>query len=352
MASFHIRSRQVGGDAPVFIIAEIGANHNGDPTLAKKMVGAAAAAGVDAVKFQTYTAASLLADTERVIKWGPPGAEKSEPISKMFDRLALPLDSYKDIFGYAASLGLIAFSTPFSIEEAHFLAELDAPCYKIASSDVTYLDLLRAVGGFKKPVLLSLGKSTLSEADTAITTLLRAGCEALAILHCVAQYPAPMSEMNLRTIPALSAMYPECVVGLSDHSMGMTACLGAVALGAKIVEKHFTLDRHQEGPDHWFSADPEEMKQLVQEIRGLEAALGQSRKQVMPCEEKERFVSTRSLVLKTEVKAGTVITEEHLKIVRPGWGIHPHDKDKVIGLQIRRNLAAGTVLKWEHFRPE
>jgi sialic acid synthase SpsE len=350
MVDFNIGCREIGKESPIFIVAEIGANHNGDPLLAKEMIKAAAAAAVDAVKFQIYTSASLLADADRIISWGPPGKEKSEPIGEMFDRLALPPDSYEDLFSFAKSLGLIAFATPFSIEEAHFLAELNVPCYKIASSDVSYLDLLREVARYRKPILLSLGKSTLGEVDEAIRTLLSAGCEDLALLHCVAQYPAPINEMNLRTISALSAIYPECVVGLSDHSLGITPCLGAIALGAKIVEKHFTLDHHLEGPDHWFSSDLNEMRQLVKEVRLLESALGQPGKGILPCEKQERVTSTRSLVLKTGLKAGTAVTEENLKIVRPGWGIHPHDKEKIIGLKVQYDLPTNTVLKWDHFR--
>ena len=348
VSAFRLRERPVGNGASTFIVAEIGANHNGDAALAAEMIRVAAGIGVDAIKLQTYTADCLLADKERVITWGAPGREKQESVGCMFDRLALPLECYPSLFAEAERLGLIAFSTPFSVELARFLAPL-VPCFKVASSDVTYYDLLGALGGYKKPVLLSTGKSTLGEIDDAVNTLLATGVSDIALLHCVAQYPAPINEMNLRTIPALSSLYPNCVIGLSDHSEGITASLGAVALGARVIEKHFTLDKNLDGPDHWFSADPAEMKNLVTEVRRLESASGESRKTILPCEQIERMTSTRSLVLAKDVAVGEQLTEGHLKVVRPGWGIHPREKPNIIGLRTRLSLMAGTVLKWEHF---
>jgi len=347
MPAFRIDQREVGEGARAFIVAEIGANHNGDPALASQLMRAAASAGVDAVKFQTYSADCLLADRDRVIAWGPPGRERREPVGAMFDRLSLPLQAYPQLFAEARALGLIAFSTPFSVEFARFLAPL-VPCFKVASSDVTFHDLLRAVAECKKPVMLSVGKSTLGEVEEALTALQAGGCAEIALLHCVAQYPAPMEEMNLRTIPALAGMFPQAVIGFSDHSEGITAALGAVALGARVLEKHFTLDHALEGPDHWFSADPAEMTQLVKETRRLEAALGGARKTVLPCEQAERRTSVRSLVLARDIAAGQVLTEAHLKVLRPGWGIHPRDKAQVIGLTAQVSLPAGTVLTWEH----
>jgi sialic acid synthase SpsE len=347
MTTFHVGERAVGDGASTFLVAEIGANHNGDPALAAEMIRVAAGIGVDAVKFQTYTADCLLADKDRVITWGLPGQEQQEPVGEMFDRLSLPMDSYHSLFAEAERLGLFAFSTPFSTEFARFLAPV-VPCFKIASSDVTFYDLLETVAEFKKPVLLSTGKSTLAEVDDAVTTLFESGCADIALLHCVAQYPAPMNEMNLRTIPALAGMYPGCVIGFSDHSEGITAALGAVALGARIIEKHFTLDKNMVGPDHWFSSDPEEMRKLVAQIRALESALGGSRKTILACEQNERQTSTRSLVLARDIAVGERLTEGHLKVVRPGWGIHPREKPNLIGLRMRMSLTAGTVLKWEH----
>jgi sialic acid synthase SpsE len=348
---FAIAGRPVGGDHPAFIVAEIGANHNGDIELAKRTIDAAAECGVDAVKFQTYTAAELLADTGRLLTWGPEGKEITEPIGAMFDRLSLPRHMHRELFDYAAGRGLIAFSTPFSVDGLRFLTEeVGAPCIKSAASDVNHVDLLAAAAKSGKPVMLSLGKCTLSEADMAVGLLLENGASEIVVMHCVSQYPSPMEEMNLRVIGALARLYPECVIGFSDHSLGITAALGAVTLGAKVIEKHFTLDKSLEGPDHWFSMDPADMASLVREIRNLEAAMGHPRKRVLSCEIDERRKSVRSLVLSRPIAKGEPLTADHLKIVRPGWGISPFDRDKVLGMRVNADLPANTVLTWDHLR--
>ncbi|MHB9922114.1 N-acetylneuraminate synthase family protein [Clostridium botulinum] len=350
MSSFEINDRIIGKEFPTYIVAEIGANHNGDIKLAKKMIEVAAECGVDAVKFQTYTSKELVADIDRVVTWGPCGRQKSEPIGKMFDRIALPKEAHKEVFEYAKQFGLTAFSTPFSIEGVKFLNQLQVPCFKVAASDVDYLDMLKEMALSRAPVMLSLGKCTLGEADLAIQTLIESGCKKIVIMHCVSQYPSPMNEMNLKVIKGLKNIYPECVIGFSDHSMGITAALGAVTLGARVVEKHFTLDKNMDGPDHWFSMDPIDMKNLVTEIRNLESAMGYPRKVVLKCEEQGRKNSIRSLVLKRDLRAGMKITEDCIKIVRPGWGIKPYDKEKIIGLKVVKDLKKDTVLTWDIFK--
>lgn len=347
----NIETKKVGYQEPTFIVAEIGANHNGDMKLAKKTIKAAAEAGVDAVKFQTYSADELLADHNRILTYGQEGSEREESIGQMFDRLALKREQHAELFAYAKELGVIPFSTPFSVDGVHFLdKELEVPCFKVAASDVNYIEMLKALGKTKKPVMLSLGKCTIGEADIAIKTLFESGCEKLIIMHCVAQYPSPMNEMNLKIIDTLKSMYPECIVGFSDHSIGATAAIGAVVLGARVVEKHFTLDKKLEGPDHWFSLNPFEMKFLVDEIRNIEMALGTSRKRIMPSEIEERKTSIRSIVLKTDMNKGEILKETNVKYTRPGWGISPTDIEKIIGLKVTQNLMKNTVLKWEHFK--
>lgn len=349
-ATIRLNDRVVGGNSPTFVIAEIGANHNGDLNLARELVHAAAETGADAVKFQLYSSEELLADRQRIITWGPPERPTREPIGELFDRLSLPRDAYAGLFDEARELGLIAFATPFSVDGARFLSELGVPAFKVASSDVAYLDFLRTLANMGKPILLSVGKSTLGEMDRAVTEILRVQqTPQLAVLHCVASYPAPLDQLNLRFIQTLNLLFPECVIGFSDHSIGNVAAIAAVTLGARIIEKHFTLARDMDGPDHWFSADVAEMTALVRDIRALEAALGSSRKEITPSEQEERKVSTRSLVLREPLLAGTILREEHLKVVRPGWGIHPHDKAKVVGLRVAQDLEKDTVLEWRHF---
>lgn len=346
----YIENKFIANDSPTFIVAEIGANHNGDVELAKRAVDAAAECGVDAVKFQTYTAEELVADVERIVTWGPAGRQVSEPVGEMFNRIALPREKHKEVFDYAKRQGLIAFSTPFSIEGVDFLSHLDVPCYKVASSDVNYHALLIRLAQTGKPIMLSLGKCTLGEADDAISLLWDNKCKDLVIMHCVANYPSQMEDMNLNVIKSLKNMYPHCVLGFSDHSLGITASIGAVAFGARVIEKHFTLDKKMIGPDHWFSMDPSDMQNLVTEIRNLEIAMGHPHKRILKSEQAGRDNSIRSLVLAADVKEGRILKRSDLKAVRPGGGVSPAEIDKVIGLKVMTDLSKNTVLKWDHFK--
>ncbi len=350
MTQFAFGGRAIGQGRPCFIVAEIGANHDGDPQRCLEMVRMAADCGADAIKLQTYSAAELVSDPQRIVAWGPPGRERREPVGAMFDRLALPRQAHPAIFEEARRLGMEAFSTPFSLDALDFLQGLEPPGWKIASSDVGYLDMLQAMGGSGRPVILSTGKHTLAEVDEAVRVLRAAGCRDLALLHCIAKYPAPMDQMALRSIPALAAVYADAVIGLSDHSIGIVAALGAVALGAKVIEKHVTYDKAADGPDHWFSADPAELKALVEGVREMEAALGAVQLGVTDCEIVERRDSIRSLVLARDVPAGQPIALADLTARRPGWGISPMRRDEVAGMAAKHDLAAGAVLTWDLLR--
>ncbi|NEQ36715.1 MAG: pseudaminic acid synthase [Okeania sp. SIO3I5] len=350
MADFVIGKIPVGNNAAPLVVAEIGANHDGDVKKAELMLRQVAATGAKAVKFQTYTAEELVADSQRFINWGPPGKEQKERIGEVFKRLTLPREAHADIFQLARELGLEVFSTPFSEDGVDFLMTLDVPCFKVAASDVNHLPMLRHIARTGKPVLLSLGKCTLSEADTAITTLFENGCQELCIMHCISQYPSPMEEMNLRVIPTLATLYPECVIGFSDHSLGITAPIAAVALGARVIEKHVTLNQDDFGPDHWFSLNMEQLQGLVNGVNEAYVALGHPRKRVVACENHERKTSVRSLVLRHPVTAGHQLQPEDLKIVRPGGGITPEFLDVVVGMKVSSDLAENTVLQWEMFK--
>ena len=238
-----IEDRIISNDSPAFIIAEVGANHNGDLELAKKSIDAAADCGVDAVKFQTYTAEELLSNQETIVTTGPKG-EKTQTLKELFDSVTLKREFHQEIYNYAKSKGLICFSTPFSLEGVAFLEDIGNPIYKIASSDVNYVDMLEAIANTKKPVFLSTGKCTLSDMDMAIELLQNNGTSDLCLLHCVANYPSKMEHMNLNVIKTLKQMYPDCIIGFSDHSLGITAALGAICFGAKIIEKHFTINKN------------------------------------------------------------------------------------------------------------
>ncbi len=344
-----IEDRIISNDSPTFIIAEVGANHNGDLKLAKKCIDAAALCGVDAVKFQTYTTEELLSHKEAIVTIGQNG-EITQTLKELFDSVTLKREFHKEIYDYAKSKGLICFSTPFSVEGVAFLEELDNPIYKIASSDVNYVDMLEVIGATKKPVFLSTGKCTLSDMDMAIELLQKSGTNDLCLLHCVANYPSKIENMNLNVIKTLKQMYPECIIGFSDHSFGITASLGAVCFGAKIIEKHFTVDKNLEGPDHWFSMDPTDMKNLVNEIRNLEVAFGTQRKFLPQNEVLEKHWATRSLHINKDLKAEDIINKEDLDMLRPGYGISPFDRDKVIGIKLAKDIKKGTVLEWAHLQ--
>lgn len=344
-----IEDRIISNDSPAFIIAEVGANHNGDLKLAKKCIDAAALCGVDAVKFQTYTTEELLSHKEAIVTIGQNG-EITQTLKELFDSVTLKREFHKEIYDYAKSKGLICFSTPFSVEGVAFLEELDNPIYKIASSDVNYVDMLEVIGATKKPVFLSTGKCTLSDMDMAIELLQKSGTNDLCLLHCVANYPSKMENMNLNVIKTLKQMYPECIIGFSDHSLGITASLGAVCFGAKIIEKHFTVDKNLEGPDHWFSMDPTDMKNLVIGIRDLEVAFGTQRKFLPQNEVLEKHWATRSLHINKDLKAEDIINKEDLDMLRPGYGISPFDRDKVIGIKLAKDIKKGTVLEWLHLQ--
>ena len=345
-----IGSKIISNDSPTFIIAEVGANHNGNLELAKKSIDAAALCGVDAVKFQTYTTNELLSNKEGIVVYGKNGDEISETVKEMFDKVTLKREFHKEIFDYAKSKGILCFSTPFSKQGVEFLEQLNNPIYKIASSDVNYVDMLEVIGTTKKPVFLSTGKCTLSDMDMAINLLQNSGTTDLCLLHCIANYPSKMENMNLNVIKTLKQMYPECVIGFSDHSLGITASLGAVCFGAKIIEKHFTIDKNLEGPDHWFSMDPIDMKNLVSEIRNLEMAFGTQRKILNLSEEPEKYWSTRSLHINKDLKSGDTVNKEDLDMLRPGYGISPFDRDKIVGMKVTKDIDKNQVLEWSHFK--
>lgn len=350
MAEFSIGSIRVGDDAPPVVVAEIGANHDGSPARASEMLSAIAATGAKLVKFQLYTAEELVADVDREVTWGPVGRQRKERIGDMFRRLSLPWEAMRDLFAEARALGLVPFATPFSEAGADKLVEIGAPAIKIAASDVNHLPLLKHVAGLKVPVILSLGKCTLAEANEAFECLVSHGCLRLALLHCVATYPSPMNEMNLKTIPTLKQLYPEAVVGFSDHSLGVTAAVAAVALGARIVEKHVTYDKRAEGPDHWFSLDMNDLKTLVTAVADAHSALGHPRNRVLDCEKATRPRSTRSIIAARDLPAGHVLEKDDLKIVRPGTGLPPALIEHVLGMKLTKPVHCNQPLTWDCFK--
>lgn len=350
MADFPIGKLKAGNNKLPLVCAEIGANHDGNIDKAMLMLEEIASAGAKVVKFQFYTAEELVADKERIVRWGPEGREVEEPIGRMFDRLSLSKDNFRELFNRARELQLEPFATPFSEGGVDFLVSLNVSCIKIASSDVTHLPLLRYIAQTRKPVILSLGKSTLAETDEAVNCLVKNNSGPLALLHCVASYPSPMEEMNLRVIPILAQLYPESVIGLSDHSMGTTAAAASVALGARIIEKHVTLCQEDLGPDHWFSLKINDLSELISRVEDTYKVLGDSRKRVMSCETTGKQKGTRSIVAAKDIAAGTVLNSTDLKALRPGTGIPPKNLKALEGMIIQRDIRKNSVLTWDHFK--
>jgi len=329
----------------LFLIAEIGANHDGDPAKAHRMIDLFADAGADAVKFQTYSTDVLVADVERPYTYGPPGRKTTEPIGEMFARLSLPRKAHRELFDHARERGVVPFTTLFDPGDVEFALGLGQELFKISSGDVNYRQLLEAVAAVGRPVVISGGKCTIGELDRAIEVLERGSCP-IGLMHCVAAYPTPIESANLRVLETYQRQYPDVVPGFSDHTVGITCSMGAVALGARLIEKHVTYDRDAAGPDHWFSSNAEEFAAMVEATRDLLSALGSPRKRILDTEEQGAKYGRRSIVAARDLPEGHMLKPEDLAFLRPGTGIDPFDVDRVIGRKLMRAVAAGAPVEW------
>lgn len=342
-----IAHRRIGPDAPPFVIAEMSGNHNQSLERALAIVEAAAQAGAHALKIQTYTADTMtldLADGDFVIA-DPASLWAGKTLHKLYDEAHTPWEWHAPIFARARELGLIAFSTPFDETAVDFLETLDVPCYKIASFEMTDLPLIRKVAATGKPMIISTGMSNTAEIDETVRTARAAGCHELILLKCTSTYPATPSNTNLRTIPNLRE-WSGCEVGLSDHTMGIGAAVAAVALGATVIEKHFTLARADGGVDAAFSLEPAEMRALVVESERAWQALGRVNYGA-GAEEQKSLQFRRSLYVAADIRAGEVFTPDNLRAIRPGLGLPPKYLDRLLGKTARRNLARGTPIGWD-----
>ncbi len=331
-----------------YVIAEIGANHNGDMALAKKMIDSAVECGADAVKFQSWTNKSLICKQEYDANQSYDDDPKKHfgSLQEMVDKYYLRTEQHFELKRYCDEIGVDFCSTPFSLAEADLLEELDVPFYKIASMDINHWPLLRHVAKKGKPVIISTGMSDLSEIDEAVRVLEEAGAKEIVILHCIAIYPPKLEDIHLNNIPTLASAfgYP---VGFSDHSIGSAIPLASVALGASVIEKHFTLDKGLEGWDHAISANPSEMKEICSGAKSIVASLGSTRRTVSEAELEKRDKFRRSLVLRREMKAGEAITMEDLDFKRPGTEIPPNQLEFVVGRRLRKDLHSDDLLRWE-----
>ncbi len=318
-----------------FLIAEIGSNHNGEFDVARRLMDIASEADADAVKFQSFLADQLVT----------PDHDDYELLKK----IELPYDWYLKLKEEADQRGLIFFSTATNSTTLQWLEEVNVELYKIASPNITHLPLIMETSATGKPVIISTGMADLSTIDEAVNTFLMTGNTSLALLHCITEYPAIEKHINLRFIPALQSLYSH-PVGYSDHTMGIAIAVGAVTLGAKIIEKHVTLDRNMQGPDHHYALEPKEFIDMVVSIRDVEKALGQSNKVVSNAEREKSNAYWRSIHAANNLQKGKSLNIDDMIIVRPNDGLHPRHLEDLVGLRLTRSVKLGEPLTWDVFR--
>ncbi|HNR50445.1 MAG TPA: N-acetylneuraminate synthase [Deltaproteobacteria bacterium] len=330
----------------VFIIAEAGVSHNGSLETAKALVRQAGMAGADAVKFQTFRADALAAEGLEKAWYQKKTSNAEESQLSMLRRLELGVEEHRELVRFCRSQRIMFLSTPFDEQSADLLESLGVPMLKIGSGELTNLPFLRHVARKRRPMIISTGMANLGEVEDALEVVLSAGNREITLLHCVTEYPAPPMEVNLRAMQTLHRAFG-FPVGYSDHTEGIEIAVAAAALGASVIEKHFTLDRSAEGPDHRSSLDPPMFADMVRAIRNVEDAMGDGRKRPAPCEIKNIPMARRSVVALGAISKGRVITRDLLAIKRPGDGIAPRDMDKIVGLKARRSIPAHKAITWD-----
>jgi N,N'-diacetyllegionaminate synthase len=328
------------------IIAEAGVNHNGDINLAMQLIDAAAQAGADIVKFQTFSADRQVTRTADKAEYQKRETGNSESQYEMLRRLELSESMHYQLLSHCDERKIEFLSTGFDIESINFLASLNQKYFKIPSGEITNLPYLRHIGGLNKQVILSTGMATLGEVEQAINALEEAGTSRnqTTILHCTTEYPTPMSEVNLRAMLTLQKAF-NVPVGYSDHTKGIEISVAAVAMGATVIEKHFTLDRNLPGPDHRASLEPYELRQMISAIRNIENAMGDGIKRPTASEKKNRLVARKSIVACRPISKGETFTAENLTVKRPGTGISPMEWDEVLGKNASRSFAVDELIK-------
>ena len=340
-----IEQTKIGKTSSPFIVAEMSGNHNQSLEKALAIVEAAAKTGVDALKLQTYTADTITINstnkdfqiTDKNSLW------QGQILYNLYKKAHTPWEWHKKIFERCKELGLICFSTPFDETAVDFLEALNVPCYKLASFEITHIPLIKKIAQTKKPIIMSTGMATISEIEEAVTTAQTNGCKDIILLKCTSSYPAPPEEANLRTIPHMKDLF-KCQVGLSDHTLGIGTSVASIALGATVIEKHFTLSRSEGGVDSVFSIEPHEMKTLVEETNRAWKSLGiVNYKPTL--KEKKSLKFRRSIYASKEIKQGEVFSQDNIKIIRPGYGLAPKHFEKILKQKSTCNIKQGTALK-------
>jgi N-acetylneuraminate synthase len=350
MKTIRLGDVEVGPQRPPYIIAEVGSNHNGDMDLCRRLIDAAADAGAHAVKFQSWTDSSLIAEEEYARNTEYSDKKKHfGSLREMVSTYQLTADQHVEAHAACQARGVDFCSTPFSNEEADLLEGLSVPFFKIASMDIVNLSLLKYVARKQKPLVISTGMATMAEIERAVDTVRAEGNEQIIMLHCVAIYPPEYETIHLRNIAMLEQAF-DVPVGFSDHTLGTSIPLAAIALGACVIEKHFTLDQDMEGWDHAISANPEQLRTIVQEGKNIFTALGGYRRVVDHAEMEKRKKFRRSLVTRYKLESGHILTESDLDAKRPGTGIAPHEIEYVVGRRLTSDLVADQVLQWGHLK--
>jgi sialic acid synthase SpsE len=343
-----IGDRLVGGGAPVYIIAEAGSNHDRDLDQAKRLIEVAAEAGADAVKFQTFTAERIVAETSTRAKYLDAILPPGQTMSELFRELELPHEWHAELKIYAEGCGLDFVSTPFDHEAVDLLDGLGVKVFKVATYELWHLPLIRDIASRGKPIICSTGMANLADVQAAVDAVRETGNENLILLHCVVNYPPPFADLNLRAIQTMRQAFG-VPVGWSDHTPGWLAPVVATVLGAAVIEKHFTTDRSRPGPDHSFALEPGELTMMVRAIRDTQAALGDGVKRMAPAEADLYVTARRSLFAARAIEAGTVLSDGDVTILRPGTGIEVRDLAHVIGRTARRRIERHEPLAWEMF---
>jgi len=342
---FMLENILIGGEHQTFIIAELSANHLQNFDIAVDTIKAMKESGADAVKLQTYTPDTITIDSDNECFQIDQGTLwDGKTLYQLYQEAYTPWEWQPKLKEIAEELGLICFSSPFDRTAVDFLEEMNVPAYKVASFEITDIPLIEYIASKGKPVIISTGIATLADIEEAVNACLRMGNDQIALLKCTSSYPALLEESNLRNIPNLADTF-NTVVGLSDHTLGISAPIASVSLGAKIIEKHFILDRKMGGPDAAFSLEPDEFRSMVEAVRDVEKALGTVNYDLTEKTKRSREFS-RSLFVVNNIKAGESLTEENVRSIRPGFGLHPRYLEQIIGKNARNDIKKGTPLDW------
>ena len=344
-AEIEIAGRRIGPDHPPYVICELSGNHNGSLDRALAMIDAAAATGCDAIKIQTYTADTITMDIDRPEFRIRGGLWDGRSLHDLYLEAQTPYEWHPALFARAAACGVTLFSSPFDETAIDLLDGLNAPAFKIASFEAIDLPLIAYAAGRGKPLIISTGMANLAEITAARETALAAGAPGVVLLHCVSSYPAALEDANVRTVADMAQRF-DCPIGLSDHTLGTAASVAAIALGACVIEKHFTLARADGGPDAAFSLEPSEFRQLVADCKAAWTALGRAHYDLLGSEKANRQFR-RSLYVNADIAAGTILTREHVRSIRPGNGLPPADLARVLGRVAARDLVRGEPLSWD-----